>query len=83
MTDYSRNDTGELQEWQLTYNYLLGQSAGVEEYSRTLRQESGDMYAMGKDTEAQIYRDLADEAKAHSIRMRKQADEHKERYADD
>ena len=70
----------EHQEWELTYNYLLGISSGIESYSRQLRVAAGDLYSNGRDTEALIYRELADEAKAHSIRERKKADDHKARY---
>lgn len=70
----------EHEEWELTYNYLLGISSGLEAYSRELRQAAGDLYAQGKDTKAHIYRELADEIKARSIRERKAAKEHKERY---
>ena len=67
-------------EWELTYNYLLGVACGLESYSRDLRQAAGDLYAQGKDTEAHIYRELADEIKARSIRERKAAVDHKTRY---
>jgi hypothetical protein len=70
----------ETQEWELTYNFLIGKASGLESYSRYLRQASGDLFAQGKDTEASIYRDLADDAKARSVRKRKEADDHKKRY---
>jgi len=73
----------ETQEWELTYNFLLGQSSGTESYSHYLRQASGDLFAQGKDTEASIYRELADDAKAQSVQKRKEADDHKKRYCDD
>ena len=70
----------ETQEWELTYQFLIGESSGIESYSRELRQASGDMFAQGKDTEAKIYRELADDAKARSVRKRKEAEDHQERY---
>ena len=73
----------ELQEWELTYNFLIGESSGLESYSLYLRQASGDLFALGKDREARIYRALADDAKGQSVRKRKEADDHKERYSDD
>jgi len=73
----------ELQEWELTYNFLLGETSGLESFSLYLRQASGDLFAQGKDTEARIYRDLANDAKAQSVRQRREADDHKERYSDD
>lgn len=73
----------ETQDWELTYNFLLGETSGLESYSLYLRQASGDMFAQGRDTEARIYRDLADDAKAQSVRKRKEADDYKERRCDD
>lgn len=73
----------EMQEWELTYNFLLGETSGLESFSLYLRQASGDMFAQGRDTEARIYRDLADDAKAQSIRKRMEADEYKERHSDE
>lgn len=72
----------EQQEWELTYNYLLGVACGLESYSRELRQAAGDLYAQRRDGEARIYREIADEIKARSIRERKAADDHKARYED-
>jgi hypothetical protein len=73
----------ETQDWELTYNFLLGETSGVESFSLYLRQASGDMFAQGRDTEAKIYRELADDAKARSVRKRREADEYKERHCDD
>lgn len=70
----------EWKEWELTYNYLIGETSGLESFSLYLRQASGDMFAQGRDTEARIYRDLADDAKAQSVRKRMEADKHKVRY---
>ena len=73
----------EMQEWRLTYNFLIGEASGLGSFSRYLYQLSGVMFTQGRDTEAKIYRDLADEAKAQSVRKRKEADTHKERYSDE
>jgi len=56
--------------------FILGKCGGLEEGAYLLRQRSGVLFQKGKDKEANIYRDLADEL--DELAKKKESMYHKE-----
>lgn len=55
--------------------HTLGIVSGIKEAADKLRKKSGDLFAAGKDADARLYRQMAEELEKESVQKRKHYDE--------
>ena len=81
----ARGNTGceECYENRCTDSYLLGIAVGFEQASADLLARAGKAFSAGRDTEANLYRELSKELDKVAEARRKDKEKHSHEYGED